>query len=243
MFAHSNISSYICKGRIDRSSYRPTKVIHQPFLPFNLMEQHKYDGIMEEEIWKDIPGWEGLYQASSLGRIKSLERRVWNHKGYKLKGEQVLKPCKNTYRKTPYFYVRLSDAKRGLQKSLAVHVLVCKTFHGPKPESIDGDSNINCMHLNGNSLDNRACNLRWGTHAENMNEETCRASHVAGCPLSKPVIQYDLSGNEIARFPSARTAARVLGLWNVAISECARGNGRYRTHGGYKWKYIDKVTK
>lgn len=191
---------------------------------------------MEEEIWKDIPGWDGLYQASSLGRIKGLERFVWNHNGYALKPEIILKPAKNTYRKTPYLYARLSDAKTRRYRSLAVHVLVCKTFNGPKPEQIDGDSNVDCMHINGDSLDNRAENLMWGTHKQNMNEETCKQSHIDSCPFSIPIIQCDLDGNEIARFPSAKTAARLLGLWSAAISECVRENGRYHTHGGYKWK-------
>lgn len=195
---------------------------------------------MEEEIWKDIPGWEGMYQASNLGRIKSLARPVWNHQGYAFKPETILKPAKNTYRKTPYLYARLSDAKTGRYHTLSVHVLVCKTFNGPKPEQIDGDRNVDCMHLNGNSLDNRPENLAWGTHKQNMNEKTCRKSHVDGCTLSIPVIQCDLNGNEIARFPSARTAARELGLYSTAISECIRG-GRYHTHGGYKWKRADNT--
>ena len=193
---------------------------------------------MEEEIWKDIPGWEGLYQASNLGRIRSLDKMVWNHQGYTLKKGRILTPNKNTYRKTPYCYIRLCDSARKLQKSLALHVLVCKTFNGPKPEHINGDHNVNCMHLNGNSLDNRASNLAWGTHKENMNEATCRASHIAACPLSIPVIQCDLNGNEIARFPSARAAARELGLWSACISACVRGD-RYRTHGGFIWKNIE----
>ena len=192
---------------------------------------------MEEEIWKDIPGWEGLYQASSLGRIRSYDKWVWNHQGYMLIKGRILKPSKNTYRKTPYYYVGLSDSVKKIRKSLSVHTLICKTFNGPKPEEINGDRNVNCMHLNGYSLDNRACNLAWGTHKENMNEATCRASHIAACPLSKPVIQCDLNGNEIARFPSARTAARELGLWSAPISQCIRG-GRYRTHGGFIWKEV-----
>ena len=153
---------------------------------------------MEEEIWKDIPGWEGLYQASSLGRIRSYDRWVWNHQGYMLIKGRILKPNKNTYRKTPYLYVGLSDSAKKIRKSLAVHVLICKTFNGPKPKEINGDRNVDCMHLNGDSLDNRACNLAWGTHKENMNEATCVKIHIDNCTLSKPVIQCDLNGKEIA---------------------------------------------
>lgn len=193
---------------------------------------------MEEEIWKDIPGWEGLYQASSLGRIRSYDRMVWNHKGYMIVKGRILKPAKNTYRKTPYYYVRLSDSTRKIYKSLSVHTLICSTFNGPKPKEINGDRNVDCMHLNGDSLDNRACNLAWGTHKENMNESTCVKSHIDNCTLSKPVIQCDLNGKEIARFPSARTAAKTLGLWYACISACARGD-RYRTHGGFIWKNIE----
>ena len=194
-----------------------------------------------EEIWKDVPGWEGLYQGSTLGRIRSYDRWVWNHNGYRLVKGRILNPSKNTYKKTPYLYVRLSDPVKKSHKSLSVHTLICKTFKGPKPTEINGDSNVDCMHINGDSLDNRPENLMWGTHSQNMNEKTCRQSHIISCPLSKQVIQYDLDGNEIARFISARHAARVLGLWSTAISECARGDGRYRTHGGYKWKYAKET--
>lgn len=197
---------------------------------------------MEDEIWKDIPGYEGLYQASSRGRIRSYDRWVWNHQGYMLIKGRILKLSKNTYRKTPYYYAALYDSVKKIRRCLAVHTLICKTFNGPKPTEINGDRNIDCMHINGNSLDNRSGNLAWGTHKENMNEATCRESHIRNCTLSIPVIQCDLDGNEIARFPSARTAARELGLYNTAISECVRG-GRYRTHGGYKWKAANETQK
>lgn len=190
-----------------------------------------------EEIWKPIEGFEGRYEVSSLGRVKSLPRPYWNHNGYAMLKERILKPAENTYRKTPYLYVGISDSS-GKRHSLSVHTLVCKAFHGPKPEQIDGDKNVECMHLNGNSLDNRAENLAWGTHSQNMREKTCIQSHIMSCRLSIPVIQCDLDGNEIARFPSARNAASRLGLWAAAISECVRG-GRYRTHGGYRWKRAD----
>lgn len=228
------------QSRIDRSSYRSTKVIRRPFLLFSSESLNTLE-TMEEEIWKDIPGYEGLYRASSLGRIRSLDRYVWNHKGYMLAKGRVLKQSKNVYRKTPYYYVRLYNGAKKTGKCLSVHTLVCSTFNGPKPKEIGGDKNVDCMHINGDSLDNRACNLVWGTHKENMNEKTCIKSHIYNCTLSKPVIQCDLDGNEIARFISARHAARVLGLWSTAISECARGDGRYRTHGGYKWKYAKET--
>lgn len=224
------------QSRIGQSSYWLTKVIRQPFL-LSFCRSNLKVGKMEEEIWKDIPGWEGLYQASSLGRIRSYDKLVWNHNGYMLIKGRILKPSKNTYGKTPYYYVGLSDSTRKIYKSLSVHTLICSTFNGPKPKEINGDHNIDCMHLNGDSTDNKASNLAWGTHKDNMNEATCRASHISACPLSKPVIQCDLDGNEIARFPSARAAARELGLWSAPISECVRG-GRYHTHGGFIWKLV-----
>ena len=99
---------------------------------------------------------------------------------------------------------------------------------------------MECMHLNGNSLDNRADNLAWGTHTENMNEEKCRINHKKSS-AKKEVIQYDLLGNEVARFESVREAARVTGLSDDHIAKCAAGVKYYHTHGGFKWKYNEKA--
>lgn len=110
------------------------------------------------EFWKDIPGYEGLYQASTEGQIRSLRRWVV-YKGAKCKGRwhegKVLKPG-NTGN---YLMVDLSRNGCAVYRSVASLVLL--TFVGPKPDGME------CCHNNGNGKDNSYWNLRYGTHIEN----------------------------------------------------------------------------
>ena len=117
---------------------------------------------MEKEIWKDIPGYEGRYQASSLGRIKSLERKVRGENPYTRKEffrtvpERILRPGR--FCKSGHVSVVLGRGTAGMP----VHQLVAFTFLGPRPERLD------ILHINGNPLDNRAENLMYGTRTENI---------------------------------------------------------------------------
>lgn len=105
---------------------------------------------MCDEVYKDIPGYEGLYQVSNLGNVKSLPRK-------KCKG-RVLKPYSPEY---GYQHVMLS--KNGIQKCYKVHRLVAEIF----VENPDGKMEVN--HINAIKSDNRAVNLEWCTALENYN--------------------------------------------------------------------------
>ena len=117
---------------------------------------------MEKEIWKDIPGYEGRYQASSLGRIKSLKRKVRGENPYTRKEffrtvpERILRPGR--FCKCGHVSVVLGHKTAGKP----VHQLVAFTFLGPRPEGLD------ILHINGNPLDNRAENLMYGTRTANI---------------------------------------------------------------------------
>ena len=117
--------------------------------------------IMDNEIWKDIPGYEGKYQASSMGRIRSIDRIVFCHgnnkKDYQriMKG-RVLRPGK--FCKSGHLSVVLGHGKNGSP----VHQLVALAFHGPCPEGME------VLHRNGDPTDNRPANLRYGTRSENI---------------------------------------------------------------------------
>ena len=114
---------------------------------------------MEIEIWKDIPGYEGKYQASSAGRIRSLSRTLAFHGKLNYKREmkgRILKPgrlCKNGH-----VSVVLGHGENGSP----VHQLVALTFLSPCPEGME------VLHANGNPTDNRVENLRYGTRTENI---------------------------------------------------------------------------
>lgn len=111
-----------------------------------------------KERWKDIPGYEGLYQASDLGRVRSVDRETVAKDGsvYRFKG-RVLKAAPNV--RSGYLYVGLR--KDGRQKSCRVHLLVLLTFVGRCPSSHEG------CHKNGVRVDNRLKNLKYATSAQN----------------------------------------------------------------------------
>ena len=110
-----------------------------------------------EEIWKDIKGFEGRYQVSNLGNVRSLGRRVrcGRNATREIKG-RVLKPAGS--KKDPHLTVTLGHGARG---SL-VHQLVARVFLGPCPPGQE------VRHLDGNPLNNRLDNLAYGTRAENI---------------------------------------------------------------------------
>lgn len=173
-----------------------------------------------EEIFKDIEGYEGLYQVSNLGRVKSLN---YNHTNQ----ERILKGVKNAYG-----YIQVGLHKEGKKKIFKVHRLVYQTFIGEIPKGMQ----VN--HIDEDKTNNRLDNLNlmtpkensnWGTRNERMAEAKTNGK------LSKEVIQLDLEGNEIARFPSANEIQRQLCFSEAHISKCCLG--KYKTAYNYKWRY------
>jgi hypothetical protein len=109
------------------------------------------------ETWRPIPGHEGDYEASDQGRIRS-----WRHKEGRRKRPTILAP---SFTPTGYGGVSLSfgDGIIARKKQHNVHLLVAKTFLGPKPTPLH-----ECDHINGDPSDNRAENLEWVTREENI---------------------------------------------------------------------------
>lgn len=169
-----------------------------------------------EEIWKDIKGYEGLYQVSNLGKVKGL------------KNEHILKQSlKNNG------YCVLTLCKENKPKTKLVHRLVAQAFI-PNPNNL---AQVN--HKNEIKDDNRPENLEWcdqkynnnyGTRLERVAEKTTNGKK------SKPVLKIDPISNEIvAEFPSIMEVQRQLGIKHSHISECCRG--QRKTSCGYKWQY------
>jgi len=113
---------------------------------------------MTTEIWKDVPGYEGLYQASTLGNIKSLSRKVSRKRGLLSVKERVLKPGLSTEE-----YLLVVLVKDGCKKSRRVHQIIAETFLGHK---VCGNK-IVVNHINMIKTDNRLVNLEVITHREN----------------------------------------------------------------------------
>jgi hypothetical protein len=161
----------------------------------------KLDINTEIEEWKDIKGYEGLYQVSNLGRVKSLERTVTRKNGRKLPvKELILKP--ETIH-NGYLRVALEDS--GKRKRFLIHRLVCEAFH----ENPENKPEVN--HINEKKTDNRACNLEWVTAKENCNHGT-RIARIAKAQ-SKPVGQYTRNGKLIKNWQSTMEVERQLGFF------------------------------
>lgn len=109
------------------------------------------------EQWKDIPGYEGRYQASTLGRIRSIDHPVkCAHNGVRMIRGRVLSPGR--YCKSGHLSVVLGHGSNGVP----VHQLVARTFLGPQPIGTE------VLHEDGNPRNNTPENLRYGTRAENI---------------------------------------------------------------------------
>ena len=180
------------------------------------------------EIWKDIKGYEGLYQVSNLGRIKRLSFLHGKSKKI-IKKEKILKPIIN--KRNGYVYCGLSDNGT---KSIRLHKLVLNTFNPCD------DEKMQVNHINGNKQDNRLENLEWCTCKENINHAykigLKEGRRDKNNTLSKKVAQYDIEGKLINIWESTMQIQRSLGYSNTSISQCCNGR-RDITH-GYKWRYL-----
>lgn len=174
------------------------------------------------EVWKDIPGYEGKYQASNLGRIKSLPKRKGKGIGY-VKDEEILKASVEKYG-----YARVVLHKDGVKKKYQVHRLVAKTFI-PNPEQKGYVNHINC-----NKADNRVENLEWCTDSENMIHAF--KNGLVHLP-TRSVGQYDLQGSLIKVFNSMTEAEQETGVLRGNIWMCCVG--QRKTAGKSIWKYED----
>ena len=177
---------------------------------------------MKNEEWRDVVGYEGRYQVSSMGRVKSLERKDCLGRTVK---ERILKPGV-----VGSGYLMISLCTGGKQKMFSVHRLVCQAFH----ENPDNKSDVN--HINEDKTDNRACNLEWSTRKENINHGTHNERMAK--TQSKPVGQYTLDGELVKIWPSAMEAQRQAGFYCSNICNTARG--KYKQAYGFIWKYIEK---
>lgn len=177
---------------------------------------------MEKEIWKDIPNFEGLYQVSNKGRVKSVSRMAFG-KRVKFLEERIMKPTldANAY----YYYVKLR--KDGRYKKFYVHRLVCMAFLIKEHEKDYID------HINTNYLDNRVENLRWCTQKENQNNELTKL-HMQQSSSKRPVYAYSDDGSIIMSFLSIKEAR-----CNTGINNIIRSIQTGRKAGGYYWKYKD----
>jgi len=176
------------------------------------------------EVWKPVVGYEGLYEVSDQGRIKSLPRKG-NH--------NILCYLKPALNKKGYLQVALT--KGDSLKSYPLHKLVALTFI----PNDDPEHKTQVNHINEIKTDNRACNLNWMTPKENVNWGTgqYRAAQKRksnGYYNQKKVIQMTLDGEVVKIWPSTSEAGRN-GFQQTSVSACCRGIRN--KHKDFKWKY------
>lgn len=198
-----------------------------------------------EEIWRDVKGYEGLYQVSNLGRVKSLERFIKTRKnkngmnGYIHKQESIRIPTKD-YKG----YLRLNLCKEGKQKPFKVHRLVAQAFI-PNPNNLP---QVN--HKDENKENNCITNLEWCTNEYNHNYGT-RNKRVAEKQKGRKipfeqiknkiaVLQINKDTNEVIRkYDSIKEAQICCGVKThySHIGECCKGERK--TAYGFKWRYAN----
>lgn len=180
------------------------------------------------EIWKDIEDYEGWYQVSNTGRVRSVDRVVQHADGISstLKG-RVLKPRSD---KCDYLVVHL--CKDGKRTTKTAHRLVAQAFI-PNPEGLP---QVN--HKNEVKNDNRVENLEWCDAAYNLAYGTARtrkSQTMTNGKRSKAVLQIDPNTMEILReWPSTAECGRN-GFNSSLVSACCLG--KQKTHKGFIWKY------
>lgn len=171
-----------------------------------------------EEIWKDIKGYEDLYQVSNLGKIKSLKQMICCWNGHKIIQYEMPEKILSQRIRSNYYAVGLTKNKK--QKTYSVHRLVAQAFI-PNPE------NKKCInHKDENKLNNKVENLEWCDIAYNnaygtRTKKTCKHVHCIETGLI---------------YESTVEAQKHTGINRVYITNVC--NKKHKTAGGYHWEYI-----
>lgn len=186
---------------------------------------------MTEEVWRPVIGWEGLYDVSNLGRVRSVKRFVRNKNSIRPVESRILKPSLG---KNGYYYLRNCKGK-----AKYIHRMVAEAFI-PNPNALP---QIN--HKDENKLNNSVYNLEWCTQSYNLSygnrlEKIRRISleNRNNPKRSKKVAQYDLNDVLIATYQSLHEAERITGIKQDRISQVCRNKNHHKTISGYKWKFI-----
>ena len=191
-----------------------------------------------KEIWKPIKDFEGLYEVSNLGNVRSVDRviKFWNRYQY----VDVLFKGKLLKQHNLRGYKSVGLWKNSKMHNIPIHRLVAKAFlenplNKPQVNHIDGDKH-----------NNRVDNLEWCTISENakhayrtglkvIRDKQKEQIKQLGLQSGKKVIQKDLLGNIIKIFDSGRQASLELGISQGNISMCC--NGYRKSVKGYIWEY------
>lgn len=145
---------------------------------------------MSIEEWRAVPGYEGIYEVSDAGRVRSLDR-VTND-GKRLRGQSI------KAFQMPTGHMRVALGRNGTKRTLKIHRLVLLAFVGPPP------SGTEALHRDGDAGNNSLTNLRWGTKSENCRDQLRHGTHPwaskTHCPAGHP---YDYTNTYVT--PNGRS--------------------------------------
>jgi len=176
---------------------------------------------MKEEVWKDIPDYEGLYQASNLGRIRRISSETIVGKRVIHKRTLIMHPftLKHNGRKD----YRIVLTKNRKKKSFYVSRLVLSAFKGK--------SDLTANHINGKTLDNRIENLEWCSLSENIQKGYDNGLFKK---TTRGIIVFDKKTNEKYQFQSCMEASR---YFNVGRTHWFRKNNITHCR-KYRWQFL-----
>lgn len=190
------------------------------------------------EVWKDIKGFEGFYQISNYGNIKSLERtfeyigknQFGEFKTIKKHKEMIIK---QTINRSGYYQVCLH--KNNKKKNMLVHRLIAEAFI----DNPDNKPTIN--HIDGNTLNNSLDNLEWATMLEQQIHRVYYLGHKSVISDKCREKQIQLHKRKVKRsdgiiFDSIKEASNGNENYRKQINKCVRGH--QKTAGGYSWQYV-----
>jgi hypothetical protein len=182
---------------------------------------------METEVWKDVKGYEGYYQVSSHGRVRSLDRHVRRcSETTRFAAGRIMRQFRN---KPKGGYHTVNLRREGGCKTHYVHRMVCESFHGPCPEGMEASHADDIRHHN------YPGNLSWQTHAENIRVRGINGGDTHGesngcSKLTRPCVHIIIAMCNSGNYRHREIAA----MFNVkreAISKIARG---------VRWKHIPR---
>ena len=178
------------------------------------------------EIWKDIPDFEGLYQVSNVGRVKSLPRK--DSMGRTVK-EKILKSPRNS---SGYKSVSLHDKKNNKKKFISIHRLVADVF-------LSNDEKYPCVnHKDNDRSNNNVDNLEWCSYSYNNAYAGCgeRAKETMTKKFGK-AIKVTLKDGTQKMFDSTRSACKIMSLDQANVVRCLKG--KQRKYKGIYFEYLN----
>lgn len=185
------------------------------------------------EEWRDVVGYEGIYMASSLGRIASLQREVEINNGAKKTVPFYIKRSTTYYVKN-YHKQMVNLYKKGKRHTLNVHKIIAAAF-------LENPNNYpEIDHIDGDTMNNSVSNLRYCTRKQNMNNPITRRrnseSHIGkfNNARSKKIVQLR-NGEIINVFNSIRESVRC-GFSERSVGKCCRG--KQYEYKGFQWIYL-----